>query len=277
MEFNGRGFYNTLKFSSSKQAESWQIEDLTKLDIPTLFMRLKKLGIELSQESFLQFVNQTEGPEELADVLSEEEDPKLYEMIYLLVFELWKRLAKDKETLSIFCDRLDQLIFSYEDQAEVVDDLVNMLTELKKIFESLNVQGLSYKDCYGHIASFMAQDLESFIYDFISDLIASGEDTKAFDLLFGLYDFMHDKLKFDMLKASLNILENPEETESVFDNVIEKLFEHKKHAALVDAIYFAHEAGLVKKSVNLAHLLLQKTTGSEKEEIASLLDPILHP
>jgi predicted CopG family antitoxin len=277
MEFNGRGFYNTLKFSSSKQAESWQIEDLSTLEIPSIFERLKKLGIQVTQESFTHFVNQTESPEELADVLSEEEDPKSYEMIYLLVFELWKRLAKNKETLSIFCDRLDHLIFSYEDQAEVVDDLVNSLSELQKIFESLNTQGLSYKECYEHISSFMAQDLEAFIYDFISDLIASGENTKAFDLLFGLYDFMHDKLKFDMLKVSLNILENPEETESVFDNVIEKLFEKKKHGVIVDAIYFASDAGLLKKSANLAKLLLEKTSGDEKEEIRSLLDPILNP
>jgi len=277
MEFNGRGFYNTLKFSATKETSDWQTENLSKLEEDVLFERLKKLGLSLDRQTLVHFIQQTESPEELADVLTEEESGKNYEMVYLVIFELWKRLASNKESLSIFCDRLDHYMYAYDEGNDCSEDLTRALTDLQKIFESLNAQGLSYKDCYETISSYMAQDLESFVYDFISDLIASGENTKAFDLLFGLYDFLHDKLKFDMLKASLNILENPEETESVFDNVVEKLFEKKMYGSIVDAIYFAHEAGLIKKSVKLSQLLLQKTSGDEKLEIQSLLDPILNP
>lgn len=276
MQFHGRGFYNTLMFSSSNQKEKWQIEDYKKLSLSALFERLSDLHIPLSQAQFESFLETSESPEDLTDILSEQEEGSAdYEKAYLVIFELFRRLAPQKETLSIFCDRLDCLIHDYDEGKPVAEELVKALHDTLKIFENHTASGLSQKETYELFSSYLAQDLETFIYDFLCDLLEAGESTLAFELLFGFYEFLHDKTALDLLKSLINLLEHPEETESVFYNVIETVFEKKRYNLVLDAIYFVHDAGLLKLAKELAMRLVQSTSGDERSEILSLLEPVL--
>jgi hypothetical protein len=275
MHFNGRGFYNTLLFSSSGEKEKWQTEDYQKLSLDQLFNLLKDVGIPLDLDLFKQYASNADSPEDLTDILCpEEEGHKDYEKSYLVLFELWRRVVPEKETLSIFCDKLDHLIHAYDEGQPVADELVKALNDLLKIFEDLGASGLSQKETYELFSSYLAQDLETFIYDFLCDLIEAGEKSLAFELVFGFYAFLHDKPALDLLKATINLLENPEDSESVFFNIMEKIFEKKRYNLVLDAIYFTHDAGFIKIAKKLAQDLLKETKGDEKIEILSLLEPL---
>jgi hypothetical protein len=278
MEFNGRGFYNTLLFSSSEIKEKWQIEDYQKMSTDELFKRLQKENIHVTEASLKEYMHSAESPEDLTDILCpEEEGSASFEKSYLVIFELWKRLLPKKETLSIFCDRLDHLIHAYDEGAAVADELVKALNDLMKIFEDMGSSGLSQKETYEIFSSYLAQDLETFIYDFLCDLIEAGEKTLAFDFIFGFYDFLHDKPALDLLKTTINLIENPDDSESVFLNTIDKIFEKKRHNLILDAIYFTHDNGFIGLSKKIAQELLSKVKGDEKMEALALLEPLIKP
>lgn len=275
MQFHGRGFYNTLMFSSSQAQEKWQIENYQTLSLETLLSRLKEKGLLLDPDLLKEYMRNADSPEDLTDILSEnDEGTKEYESLYLIIFELWRRLAPEKESLSIFCDRLDHLIHDYDEGKPVADELVKALNETLKIFENHMASGLSQKQTYELFSSYLAQDLETFIYDFLCDLIEAGESTLAFELVFGFYEFLHDKPALDMLKSVINLFEDPEETQSLFFHVMEGLFDKKRYNLILDAIYFTHDAELSKIAKTLATRLLSSAHGDEKLEILSLLEPI---
>lgn len=278
MEFNGRGFYNTLLFSSSEVKEKWQIEDYTKLSVDQLLKRLFKENIHVNESSLKEYMQNAESPEDLTDILCQEEEGSAsFEKTYLVIFELWKRLEPNKESLSIFCDKLDHLIHAYDEGQTVAEELIKALTDLMKIFEDMCASGLSQKETYELFSSYLAQDLETFIYDFLSDLIEAGEKTLAFDFIFGLYDFLEDKLALDLLKTTVNLIENPDCSENVFLNTLEKIFEKKRYNLILDAIYFTHDNGFISLSKKIASDLFSTLKGDAKLEALSLLEPLIKP
>jgi len=275
MQFNGRGFYNTLMFSSTKAKEKWQTDDYSLFSEDLLFKKLHDLKISIDENLFKEYSKNADSPEDLTDILCpEDEGHPEHEKAFLIVFELWKRYCKDKESLSIFCDKLDHLIHNYDEGRPCADELLRALNDLLKIFEDLGASGLSQKETYELFSSYLASDLETFIYDFLCDLIEAGEKTIAFELVFGFYDFLHDKPALDLIKATINLIENPDDSESVFFNIMEKIFEKKRHNLVLDAIYFTHDAGFLSISKELVTRLLNETKGDEKLEILSLLEPL---
>lgn len=146
MHFNGRGFYNTLLFSSTEAKKTWQTEDYSRFSTQQLFELLKPLKISLSESVFLDYSKNAESPEDLTDILCpDDEGTPSYEKSYLILFELWKRFNPNKESLSVFCDKLDHLIHNYDEGKPVADDLVKALWDLSRIFEGSSAQGLSQK------------------------------------------------------------------------------------------------------------------------------------
>src|SRR4051812_28437996 len=110
-----KALYNLLRMhwlnNPNVKVEAWQIEDYRNLTLKILFDRLRQFSIHLDSESFIAYAEECETPEELAEsfigdrhLSIEQED-----LIYLLVFELWRRLVTHKLSLSIFCNDLDHL------------------------------------------------------------------------------------------------------------------------------------------------------------------------
>jgi hypothetical protein len=275
MQFNGRGFYNTLVFSSSQAHHPWQIDDYKKYSLQELFEKLKTLDIPLNPALFKSYAETATSPEDLADILSSvDEGEPLYEQAYLLIFELWQRLCPHKQSLSLFCDQLDRLIHSYQQELPVADELIKALDELSKIFENFLIQGLSTEEAQEVLASYLSYNLDHFLYEFFSDLIESGEMTLAFELIYALYDTCQDKLGLDLLKATINLIEDPQGSTTLFSNTIDRLFEANKEALILDAIYFTYDHGLICDAQHLAHKLLAELEPSKKQEILVLLEPL---
>jgi len=119
MAYAGRALYNllqmNLKQNPNLEVESWQVDDYRSLSTSELFNRLEANQIFLDEKNFLLYVDECDSPEDLTDCLYLEEDFIKHEQVFLLVFELWRRLVPQKQSLSLFVDQFDHLVEMYEE------------------------------------------------------------------------------------------------------------------------------------------------------------------
>ena len=115
-----KALYNLLRLNASEdpslKADSWALEDLRALPMEELFSRLKPFQVQFDRRAFTQFSEQCDTPEDLCDILlPDDADDESSDPFYLLIFELWRRLIPEKQSLSIFCDELyDRFALYYQ-------------------------------------------------------------------------------------------------------------------------------------------------------------------
>lgn len=175
--FRGRALYNLLQISAQEGAdasiEEWKVCDYRKWQEEQLWDSLSALGIELSPVSFLAYVENVDSPEELVEYLwVEEEDLLGEEKVYLLVFELWRRLVSNKRSISIFFDELDRWISAFDAgkllPKEGMQELLQFLLSL--------LEGSG--DFIG-LCSYAAHDIAGFLYDYLVEDGEEGDDALA--------------------------------------------------------------------------------------------------
>jgi hypothetical protein len=202
-----KALYNLLRLNEdpSVQADPWALEDLRAVPLEDLYQRLKPYYVELDKRSFFHFAEETDTPEELTDVLLPDGAPeKLRDPFYLLIFELWRRLLPEKQSLSIFCDELDHRIALYDEgNLENDEPIQDALANLLEILEENTDMGVDPQEVLIGISDYCAHDLEGFLYDYISDLLDSGNSIYATELLEGFSPYVADPLWFDVLRARL--------------------------------------------------------------------------
>lgn len=204
-----KAFYNLIRLNAAEglavKAESWALEDDRLEELSELFSRLSRFGPDLDKRSFLHFAKQCDTPEGLSDLLLPDEAPeKARDPFYLIIFELWRRLLPEKQSLSIFCDELDYQISLYdlgdlESDERVQDALANLLEVLDENADS----GADPEEVFLAVSEYCAHDLESFFYDYIADLLDSGNSLYASELIEGFSPYMTDPLWFDFLRVRL--------------------------------------------------------------------------
>jgi hypothetical protein len=202
--------YNLLRFSSLRDptvsAEAWQVADYRQMSLEAIFQALNQREISLDRISFTALADEIESPEELTDYLIAERslDAQTHDQIYLLLFELWRRFEADKLCLSVFCDELDYQIDLY-DRGELTDSepLEDALSNLTLLLEDNTEEKSNPKEVFELIGNRCANDLEMFLYDFMTDQIENKDVSYAAELLedFGLY--VKDSKWFELLKARI--------------------------------------------------------------------------
>lgn len=208
--------------------EEWQIEDLHSLETGTLFDRLQKHEIWLDKQSFLAYAEGAETPEELSDqmigdrsILDQEQD-----QIYLILFELWRRLLPDRKSLTIFCDEIDHYIWQYDHyELDDITPLQYSLENLAQILKEGSEEGHDPLEVFEAVASRCANDLESFLFDYINDRIDEGELEYSEKLLNSYIDFMSDTKWFQLLKGRILSLEDLPTSIALLSNLI-----HEAHS-----------------------------------------------
>ncbi len=202
-----KALYNLLRLNAAEdpsvKAEPWALEDFRALSDEQIYSRLKKGNIQIDPESFLRFADECDTPEELADLLFEEENPQ-WDENYLLIFELWRRHLLDKQSLSIFCDELDYRISLYDHGDLENDELIqDGLANLLEVLDENADTGADPQETFASICDYCAHDLESFLYDYIADLLDSGNQFYASELIDGFHSYVQESIWFDFLKARL--------------------------------------------------------------------------
>jgi hypothetical protein len=179
-----RALYNLLRMNwlnePTLSVESWQVEDYRSLPLPDLFERLKQFNIQLDRVSFIAYADECDSPEDLTEhLIGDRNLPTAQEdQVYLLIFELWRRLMSEKPSLSILCNELDHQIFLY-DRHELDNPLAlqDALTHFIEILDENVDEGIPPEQAFKLISPYFANDMETFLYDFIAEQIDEGNES----------------------------------------------------------------------------------------------------
>lgn len=229
MEIERRTLYNSLRmnwgYDPTIQVEAWQVEDYRKLRLEQIFEKLKEKDIFLDRISFLALAENAQSPEELTDDLLADSDLNALsqDQIYLLIFELWRRFVPEKACLSIFCDELDYQIDLYDRGiAPTAEAIQDALANLQVILDENADEGVQPKEILATINAGCANDIESFLYDFIAEQIDNRNFTYASELLDGFTSYVQDIRWFIFLKARLLAIKDPQEADKLIRNIVDK-------------------------------------------------------
>lgn len=205
-----RALYNSLRMNwlndSNISVEPWQVEDYRNLTSETIFDRLKLQDIYLDKVSLMALAEQHETPEDLTDYLLSDLDADVMtqDQVYLLVFELWRRFLPEKPCLSVFCDELDHQIYLYDSgKIEHIESLQDSLANLAIVLDENTDQGNEPALIFETICSGCANDLESFLYDFIAEQLEENNQSYASELLDDFEEYVKDPKWFNFLRARL--------------------------------------------------------------------------
>jgi len=234
MQLQTKALYNLLRLGREQDAslscEPWQIEDLRKVSLDALFKRLAREGLSLNAESFHRFAEESNSPEELADILLVEcEEPQLHDKLYLVLFELWRRLLPERQTLSIFCDELDHQIALYDAGRLKSDEAIqDALANLIDIFEENADAGAQPTEILESVSRYCAHDLTSFWIDYITDLLDEGNKLYASELIEHFAPYAPEKMWFEFFCVRLVAFDDPVEA----NRLLASLLRQKEMAAL---------------------------------------------
>ena len=232
MQVEKRALYNSIRmnwfYDQSVKVENWQVEDYRKIAIEQLFERLLSYKFHLDKNSFGALADHADSPEEFAEqlVADSELSAEEQDQVYLILFELWRRLLPERLSLSVFCDELDHRIFLYDSgQLANPESIADILANLKVILDENVDDGVPPQEAFQSLSTGCANDLESFIYDFISEQLDNDNDLYAAELVESFYEYMSDLKWFDFLKV--RILSNTDFEGSL--NVLNELIQNKKY------------------------------------------------
>lgn len=228
MELERRALYNLLRMTwlqdPSTKVESWQVEDYRQLPTDAIFDRIDKLGIALDNISFLSNAEIVDSPEALTDLLLEDTDLDLadQDQAFLLIFELWRRLLPEKLCLSIFCDELDHQIFLFDEGNQEAELMQDLIANLQIILDENTDQGVDPTAIFTLVSTNCANDIENFLYDFISEQIDDENIGYASELVEGFESYLENNSWFELLKIRLLNLSDPETAKTALKKLVQK-------------------------------------------------------
>jgi hypothetical protein len=260
MPFLGKALYNLFFLQGQRE-----YAELATLPVEELFARLKQLGFSFDQESFGYLAADAESPEELFEMLG---GPA--EQVYLLLFELWKRLIPDKKSISLFCDELDHLIHEHDLAPQGPDEkLQEKIFLLQDILDGGVDQGENPQEIFALVSDYMAHDLESFLYDYIYEQIELGKETLASELLDGFYPYIQELLWFDYLRLKLFLAAPGEELATFFAHFMEALMAKPDSELLIEVLDLLLEKDCQQLFLTLFRFTVNKIT--TKEQLSTML------
>lgn len=224
-----RALYNLLRRhwlgGEKLSVEPWQIENYRDLPLQDLFERLSHFNIHLDSRSFEAYAEACDSPEDLTDALTAEIslNAKDQDKIYLIIFELWRRLMSEKPSPSIYCDELDHQISLYDENHLVESEPIQeALSNILVVLEENVDAGVEGKEAFQRLASYCANDVEAFLYDYISDQIESDNELYAQGLIKDFTPYFEDTKWFSLLQAQLFYHINAKQAESYLVDLVEE-------------------------------------------------------
>lgn len=210
MQLERKALYNSLRMNwltdQSIPVEPWQVEDYRSLPLQSLFDKLKQHHFSYDKHTFALVAEPFDSPEDMLDHLLDARHPSAEEedQIYLILFEIWRRLIPEKQALSVFCDELDHVIYQYDHNSlennEAVQDI---LVNLQLILDQNADEGSDPQELWRSISACSANNLETFLYDYISEQIDLKNESYATELLEGFIPYVDDDRWFEFLKVRI--------------------------------------------------------------------------
>ena len=164
-----RALYHLLRMNWLNEptlpVETWQVEDYRSYSLPQLFESLKKNKIHLDRTGFIAYADECESPEELSDHLIADHPytPNQEDEIYLIIFDIWRRLMREKPSLSIVCNELDHQIYLYDHLIlDNPNSLQDALLHFSELLHANADQGIPPEQALKLVSNHCANDIETF-------------------------------------------------------------------------------------------------------------------
>jgi hypothetical protein len=270
MEVRGRALYNLLSLTASKDQEvhPWQVECYRSLEDSALLKKIAELNLSIDLPTFLKFSSKCDSPESLLEmILSKESRQTEAERVYLVLFELWRRHLPEKRSVSVFCDELDHLMELYDAKEDVVEELFEHFEDLGQMMEESIDEESGPLEVMSYISSYLAHDLDAFLYDYIQDLMQSDNDEEA-SLLIDLFRrFSHKRRWFDFLRLKLLIKEDAFDTANMTERFVDEIIESKDIDLAFDFLSYLKSRG---DSFSISKFLPEILQIASKEEAKRL-------
>lgn len=260
--------------------EPWQVEDYRALPLSILFERLKHHAIDLDRTGFIAYSDECDSPEDLTEHLIGDSrlETKTEDQIYLIVFELWRRLMTEKPSLSIYCNELDYQIFLH-DRGELNQTvhLQNALANFALLLNENVDEGLSTQEAFRLIIPFFANDVESFLYDFIYELIDDDHDSYAQDLLDNFAPYLKGNKWFELLYIRLIERSNNKLADKLLVHLIEDYIEENDIDFNLELLSYLIDIGKFQDFKKFAPTTLEIiTTEEEFQDLLMLCSDYFH-
>lgn len=266
MQIERRALYNSIRmnwlWNPSLQSKSWQVEDYRSIPTETLFQRLKDLHVSLDKQSLLALIDSTESPEDLSDELVDDLglENEGQDQVYLLIFELWRRLTPEKQSISLFCDELDHQIYLFDNGLSTNgEDIQDAIANLEVILDENSDNGVDPVTAFETISTGCANDLEPFLYDYISEQIDNGNISYASELIEDFHEYASDSKWFEFLRAQVIATTDPKASNDIIRTLIKKISKNPDFEFAIEMFAFLSQSGehdvfqsLLKSSIPLA-------------------------
>lgn len=237
MDIGKRAYYNALRLDwlqdSSIAVEDWQVEDYREMPYSLLFERLRHvLGEAIDRTLFVSLTEESDSPEELSELLfkNHPKTQKEKDRIYLLVFELWRRLVVDRPSISIFCDELDHQIALYEQghlrSPELLEDLIGQLQLILNDGIDLD-EGDTPEVIFSYFEAGMAHNLEDFLVEFMYDQYDQENTDYLAELFEGFQDYLKHNKWFKLLGVKRELENDSDEALESLKKIIDEQDEQK--------------------------------------------------
>lgn len=283
MDIERRALYNLLRMSwlrnPSIAIQPWQVADYRSMKQEALFDQLAENDLPLDRVSFQALADEFETPEDLADHLIADLDVDAtgQDKIYLIIFELWRRLIPEKLCLSVFCDELDYQIDLFDrDKLTNPEELQDVIANLAIVLDENTDNGEDPREVFESMSARCANDLETFLYDFIAEQIDHDHDLYASELLDDFFEYVRDIQWFDFLKIRLLARTNMSKANALIRIMIQDP-EVSDPEFNLEVLAFLVQGGeqdlfksLVKKTVSIL------TVEEEFQELLSICADYLH-
>jgi hypothetical protein len=265
MDIARRALFNSLRMNwlsdPSAKVEQWQVEDYRSLLLTELYTRLRHFDLDFDRTSFTAMAGDVDSPEELCDGLIGDANllPVEEDQVYLLVFELWRRFITEKPCLSVFCDELDHQMFAY-DQGNVVkeEEIQDAIANLEVVLDENTDEGADPAVVFESIANCCANDLETFLYDYISQQIDTHNLAYAADLLESFEPYFRDISWFEFLRARLYSNTDPEASNEIVKDLVKVIKKQQDLDLSLELLAFLAKGGkpelflpLVRQTVSM--------------------------
>jgi hypothetical protein len=250
MELERKALYNLLRMNwlndPNSDVEPWHVEDYRNLGTHTLFQYINAWDIHLDQQRFFSLADSADSPEMLSEMLMEDLslEPHEQDQIFLLIFELWRRLLPERVSLSIFCDELDHQIYLYDkDDLAGAEAIQDTLANLQMIMDDNSDEGVKPTEIFEKISYSCANDLESFLYDYIAEQMDTDNIPYARELIEGLAPYMKGSKWFDLLQIRLLEISDTEIAHDNLKKMVQKVVKENDLPFNLEVLSFIVQAG----------------------------------
>ena len=171
--------------------------DYRELSEGELFQMMHQLEIFFDRNSFVEFCQELDSPEEFSETLSLEGD--VSRKAYLIAFELWRRFIPENVSISLFCDELDRTIALYEKQRDH-SKLLMLLEQMVEILDRNDVSNADPQVIFKRLCLYVAHDLENVIYTYIDSQLSDSTSEAIINLLDHFMPYVKEKRALLFLK-----------------------------------------------------------------------------